>query len=433
MKAYIKILIAAFAAAVTLGACTEKFDPLERTEIYTDQDLENEGYDLITIAELKRYFWDEFPATDRYDITNGVITGDKNGHLIRYVEIPDNVAIKGKVISTDWFGNHYRSIYIQDETGAMEIKVGLTGMFLRYPPGTEVYVKAKGLILGNYRFNLSLGAPSSNDEYANGYIDVRVTVDNTIKRGEYLGFEPSDTLRLTSANIDNALNWDLQYRVEIRPGVDTLLTFTDRYLGCIVRFEEIRSHWNNVTGQSGYNNTDVFPNYLSNLNNTGKWAIYQTFSYMETVQRWWDYENNGGAYPGIEPPRPGTASPQHPNKPFLTYPTWAFRNSDLSYYGSSVWRLNNNFFTVRTSGYSNFALEPVPPPTQRCLDLRGDMSGAYPSGSYIESPCYTFSDTDSDILHYNLTGIMNRYVSSGGGFKVFQIMLNTSRDVVQVH
>ncbi len=85
----------------------------------------------------------------------------------------NNYYIKGKVQSNDEEGNVYKSLYICDETGAIEVKL-TNGNYLTYPtghfdpvtetmPSSWVYVKLKGLYLGNYRMMLSIGgAPSSS-------------------------------------------------------------------------------------------------------------------------------------------------------------------------------------------------------------------------------------------------------------------------------
>lgn len=414
MKKYIKLAAIALAAAATLLSCTEKFDDPAPYKPVTDADIIADGYELITIADLQQYFHNEFPNWD-----NGGDFAAAN-----YVQILDRVAIKGKVISTDWYGNVYRSLFIQDHTGGMEIKVGLTGMFGTYPLGTWVYVKAYDLILGSYRYNLSLGVKSTNPKYNNNYIDLKNEVRSHILVGEYEGIADADILVLDPTNVNSALaatypvvDWDGN-PVKLRDANGTptsadlpALSFDRRYLNSLVRFEGIESRQTAVS--SGDNSDDVytygsevFPTFLANLS-SGDFADggYVNFVFQDVIDAWIDYEDNGVPIPivptqggdsSIAMPRPGTDGIQDPYKPFLRHTTWAFRNYGVSYYGSSLWRLGNRYFTVRTSGYSNFALEKLP--------------------------------ETGDIV--DMTGIITRYSSSSGRYKKYQIQLNTTKDVV---
>ena len=48
------------------------------------------------------------------------------------VHIEKDYVIGGQVISSDAAGNVYRSLYLQDETGGIEVKLGLTGLYNDY-------------------------------------------------------------------------------------------------------------------------------------------------------------------------------------------------------------------------------------------------------------------------------------------------------------
>jgi hypothetical protein len=64
--------------------------------------------------------------------------------------IEDDIIIKGIVISSDQAGNIYKSLYIQDSTGGLNISLDKTNLYTIYKPGQKVYVKCKGLYLGAY-------------------------------------------------------------------------------------------------------------------------------------------------------------------------------------------------------------------------------------------------------------------------------------------
>jgi hypothetical protein len=64
--------------------------------------------------------------------------------------IDTNAIITGIVISTDQYGSCYKEIFIQDETGGISIRTSNSAYYNKYPIGQRIFVKAKGLYLGNY-------------------------------------------------------------------------------------------------------------------------------------------------------------------------------------------------------------------------------------------------------------------------------------------
>jgi len=99
-------------------------------------------------------------------------------------EVLDNVIISGKVVSSDADGNFYRTFFIQDETGGIELKVGKTNLQSYYKEGQTISVKARHLVLGSYGGMISLGERSLETKYENGYIDTDLRINETIFRGE---------------------------------------------------------------------------------------------------------------------------------------------------------------------------------------------------------------------------------------------------------
>jgi hypothetical protein len=73
-------------------------------------------------------------------------------------EITDDVIIGGIVCMDDRSGNYYKKIVVQDETGGIEIEIDQTNLYTDYPVGRKVYIRCKGLYLGNYFELPQLGA-----------------------------------------------------------------------------------------------------------------------------------------------------------------------------------------------------------------------------------------------------------------------------------
>lgn len=100
------------------------------------------------------------------------------------VTISDDIVIGGQVISEDRSGNVYKSLYIQDATGGIELKIGKNGLYNDYKLGQWVYVKCSGLTLGAYNGMVQLGWESNDSKYETSYIEVQYIIDTHIFRGE---------------------------------------------------------------------------------------------------------------------------------------------------------------------------------------------------------------------------------------------------------
>ena len=76
-----------------------------------------------------------------------------------YDSIPlgSNIIICGYVTTSDEWGNNYKYINIEDETGAIQIKINNTALYKKYKIGQRIYVKCDGLVLGDYRKLPQLG------------------------------------------------------------------------------------------------------------------------------------------------------------------------------------------------------------------------------------------------------------------------------------
>jgi hypothetical protein len=94
-----------------------------------------------------------------------------------------DAVIRGTVISTDKYGNFYRSIYIQDETTGIEVKIGKTALYNNYKIGQIVYVKVYRLSLGQYGGLLQLGYTSTDPRYETSYLDADLIIHNSVFAG----------------------------------------------------------------------------------------------------------------------------------------------------------------------------------------------------------------------------------------------------------
>ena len=190
-----KIFLIVSLALVALSSCKslkEEWDPVftfgqkdpGAAKLYTEADLAGFGFPgtWTTIGDLKSLY--------------------KSGG----VELGGNYWIKGQVISTDITGNIYRELYIQDQTGGIDVKLGKSSLYSEYKLGQWVYVKCSGLTLGAYNGMPQLGMEPDNtstNEYETSYIDVQAIIDQHVWKGAY--DTPLQPIVVSEADLTTAL------------------------------------------------------------------------------------------------------------------------------------------------------------------------------------------------------------------------------------
>lgn len=333
-KLHIIFVIAVLAAAVATVGCRKYDDPADWT-IYTDGNFQN----IVPISQVKQLYYDAYPSQ----------IGQK-------VEISQDWTIKGKVISSDRFGNFYRSLYIQDESGAIEIKLGITNSYNDYKVGQWVYVKVRGLVLGNYRYMLSLGSPSADPSYANNFIDLQSEIDAHVFRGERVGLTAADTMVVT--------NWS-----QVRDPQD---------LGRLIRFEGVQSTW--TTTENGVFDDDVYPSFQN--------SSYKNITYY--------YEYPDGNIVSYDLWKDETAPQEHPGWILKHFNMYAFSDGTKGnrFYGSVLFRLGSQDLIARNSAYARFALNTIPENGQVCDVTAILVKFSSSSGGFIKYQLALNTDRD---------------------------------------
>lgn len=125
----------------------------------------------------------------------------------------DDYVLQGQVVSSDRWGNFRYSLVVQDETGGIEIKIGMKDYFTRYMLGQTVSVRCAGLVLGSYGGALQLGVPSGDERYECGLIPAE-QASQYISIGQDVG--------------------------KIVPLALEAADLSMRYVGCLVRFSGVQ-------------------------------------------------------------------------------------------------------------------------------------------------------------------------------------------------
>ena len=329
----LKITLAVLVGALAAG-CYNDFDTPAPRKIYTDTDMTALGLEHVTIKAVKDYFGPISGTGTNYDwettqtVKFGELTSEEQDKSkfpgLRGWSDAANYYIKGKVISSDRQGNIYKSLYIYDGTAAIELKL-YNGLYLDYyldlntMESQWVYVRLDGLYLGNYRMMLSIGdAPSDSNNaggkhrfYANSNLDNPNIAKLSVFPGDRVKLEESDILDVDASNYQTALG--------------------EQALGRLVRFNNIKVRY------AGVPNQDQVVNPV--MKNGGFDSSFPT----------WVVTDSG--------------SPQ--NAPWYY---WAYNINNVRLYGSVLISYNDattylsdpGVYSVRTSGYSQFAMKPIP-------------------------------------------------------------------------
>ncbi|MFT4203934.1 MAG: DUF5689 domain-containing protein [Chitinophagaceae bacterium] len=128
------ILVAALLLFV--AGCRKHFDqpPYDNG----DPDLEVNA----TIADIKAL----------YDDAGGAVSS-----------VSEDLIFSAIVVSNDSSGNIYKTLYIEDTTGAINIQIDGSSLYATYPEGMRVFVKMSGLSVGKYNgsYQIGLGVSST--------------------------------------------------------------------------------------------------------------------------------------------------------------------------------------------------------------------------------------------------------------------------------
>lgn len=105
-----------------------------------------------------------------------------------FQSIPDDKIISGIVTADDRSGNFYKQIVIQDETGGIPILLDGNSVYTSYPIGRRVFIKLKGMMLGDYGGTIQIGLDSSRSDdgrYLNLGRIPQAQFDQFIVKGSY--------------------------------------------------------------------------------------------------------------------------------------------------------------------------------------------------------------------------------------------------------
>ena len=274
------------------------------------------------------------------------------------LEIEGNIWIKGRIVSTDVTGNIYREMYIQDETGGIDLKVGKSSLYSEYRLGQHIYVKCEGLTLGAYNGMPQLGLKAddtSTNEYETSYIDSQPIIDTHIFKG--IWDTPLEPEVITESDITTALSQG----------------FTGGIWGKLVTIKGLK--YDNQVFVLFYPNPNMShkstnPENRVFMSDKGTWGI-DTWALSKPgfvgflrSGAWDTAEVGSGATrygigsilktPAQVLPKDSKELDSFGNDAYITYKEISIKYATANYV-SHYFKLGNTSVQVRTSGYAKFA------------------------------------------------------------------------------
>ena len=330
----LKIAFALLVGVLAAG-CYNDFDTPGPRKLYTDDDMTQMGLQQVSIKTVKGWFTEAFGGisgtgtnNNGWENTKTLKFGELTPDEMQFISLkgrPDasNKYIRGKVISSDRQGNIYKSLYIYDGTAAIELKL-YNGLYLDYlldlntMESQWVYVRLDGLYMGNYRMMLSIGgAPSdgintagTHKYYANSNLDNPRVAKLNVFPGDYVKLEASDIFEVDASNYTS---------------------LSEDQLGRLVRFKNVKIRYAGIPNQDGNTNPPMMNGTFENPYPT--WIVTD-----------WGSPRYGAWY------------------------RWAYNVNNVRLYGSVLMCYNESetntanpgVYGIRTSGYSQFAMKPIP-------------------------------------------------------------------------
>ena len=348
-----------------MTSCYNNFETPSPEPIYNDQIMQALGMKHISIYDLKKLFG-EISGTGSTNVSDGLgstmykrfVTNKSQAteweqQTGRY--IVGNYYIKGKVISNDKEGNVYKSLYIYDDTAAIELKLS-NGLYIDYPFNMDtlesqwVYVKLTGLYMGNFRMMLSIGDIPTEGMNSYGrpkfYPNSNIVSPEKIKKHVFKG--PKVTLKKGRLANDGSNKNAYDILIIDKANCSQLLYKNSdkgvNYFGRLMEFQDLEIIYKGVENQNG-ETPDKFAD---------------------------DADDTTGYYPawictsGMMKDADGSALVSE----FIDGP-WgkmAYSENTVSLYGQMVAGYDRDadaknvagMYVVRTSGYSKYASQYVP-------------------------------------------------------------------------
>lgn len=276
------------------------------------------SFGLLAIAALflasscRKDDFDNPPAggADPNLTVNKTIADLKSGYVFGQFEtITDDWVIAGIVTADDRSGNFYKTVIIQDATAAIAVRIDVSDYYTKYPIGRRVFIKLKGLVLGDYNDLIQLGGFIDNSDPTFPSVEPIpfALVDDHLFPGQYNLVMMPEVVTISQVNNDPLYyqNRFVRFNDVEFDAADTALTYADmvnqasanRTLNdCVGGTIEVRSsNYSTFGGDNLPNGNGTFTGIFSVFGNTPQMYIRDTYDVvMDSVRC-----NGGGGGPAV--------------------------------------------------------------------------------------------------------------------------------------
>ncbi|KAA5534764.1 hypothetical protein F0919_09150 [Taibaiella lutea] len=121
------------------------------------------------------------------------------------IAIPGDIIIAGLVVMDDKSGNYSRKIVIEDSTGGIEVLLDQSNLYNDFPVGRKLYIKCKGLYVGNYGGNPQLGYTPDNTGSVSSI--PALLISDFVVKADYPNKVISDTLTIADLSKTSAAKY----------------------------------------------------------------------------------------------------------------------------------------------------------------------------------------------------------------------------------
>ncbi|MCB8963661.1 MAG: hypothetical protein H6536_01295 [Bacteroidales bacterium] len=117
---------------------------------------------MITVPSCVDFTYDDIePRTDSTSLSANTTIAELKAQYpgsLHKLNGADSIIIEGTIISNDKAGNFYKSLFIEDGTAAIELKLNKTTLYNDYKLGQKIVVYCNELYLGDYGGQIQLGS-----------------------------------------------------------------------------------------------------------------------------------------------------------------------------------------------------------------------------------------------------------------------------------
>jgi len=360
-----------FAAMLLLAASCglkEEFEPVgtlkyanPESYAYVDDDyFIDRGKTIITVGELASKY----------------TPGEEGGEFV----MDGDYVIKGRVSTTDKPGNFYKSFYIQDATGGIEIKIGRNGLYNDYLEGQMVYVDCNGLTLGMYGWKkgnyggmgmVQVGFSDPSGEYETSYLEIAYLIDAHIFRGNPAEVEKVQPVAVAESELPNT-KADTQKTNHV---IGKLVTLSGlKYAGevFVLLYLDSNKDKKSYTNRVFLSDTNGIAQY-GKTHGVTTWAMSKSKMKEYLFKGYWDACQVGSGSDFVKDAAGNNVTLGDLKGEDGTYPTV----EKAAYSVSQYFKMGSTEIQIRTSGYSKFCDREIPGEVlsgEKSLDVTGILT-----------------------------------------------------------